>query len=219
MSIQYAYQTEQQEENESYSKFFSEIVRCVSESSEKELTQHLLNTLQWAAVLEHGVDIPTVRSLMPITPEIKIAAMGHEFERTTGNCLRPHDFQSFDLYKQASHIRSAELVAELGRKLDIPQEIVGEVTRLIRNSVFSDHEERASILREADALSAFSLSLPFFVAPLLASEKIMHDICSWEFNRLGARGRKHLMRFNTRFVDPRLQRYVGDALRLAEAAV
>jgi hypothetical protein len=179
----------------------------ISSSFNKEFIHHSQNTVQWAGTLCANVETPTVCSLTPKDGAILVASFTHEIERGVGNSLHPHDFQGYSLYKQASHIRSAEIMQELMTRLNTPKEFITEVTTIIKNSItLSDMNEKVSIVREADALSFFSLSLPFFFVHRL-SDKVLQDICAWEFKKLSNKSKKHLARL--KFNDLRLKYYVN----------
>jgi hypothetical protein len=193
--------------SECTNKIIEEASTIIPSSFNKEFIHHSQNTVQWAGTLCANVETPTVNSLTPKDGAILVASLTHEIERGVGNSLHPHDFQGYSLYKQASHIRSAEIMQELMMKLNTPKEFISEVTTIIRNSAtLSDTNEKVSIVREADALSFFSLSLPFFFVHRL-SDKVLQDICAWEFKKLSARSKKHLARL--KFSDLRLKYYVN----------
>ncbi len=193
-----------------------EVSTIISSSQNKEFIQHAQNTVQWAGVLSSNSEIPTVGSLSPKDGSILIAAFTHEIERAIGDSLHPHDFQGYSLYKQASHIRSAEIMTEIMTRLNMPKEHVNEIATIIKNSAtLGDTSEKASIVREADALSFFSLSLPFFFVHRL-SDKVLQDICAWEFKKLSPRSKKQLMRL--KFNDLRLKYYVNSMFNEQVAA-
>ena len=148
---------------EHINKTIEEASIIIASSLNKEFIHHSQNSVQWAGALCANVETPTVSCLTPKDGAILVAALTHEIERGVGNSLHPHDFQGYSLYKQASHIRSAEIMQELMTRSNSPKEFIAEVTTIIRNSAtLSDASEKVSIVREADALSFFSLSLPFF---------------------------------------------------------
>ena len=193
-----------------------EVSAVIASSQNKEFIQHSQNTVQWAGVLSANVETPTVGSLSPKDGSILIAAFTHEIERAIGDSLHPHDFQGYSLYKQASHIRSAEIMHEIMTRLNMTKEHVIEITTIIKNSAtLGDTSEKVSIVREADALSFFSLSLPFFFVHRL-SDKVLQDICAWEFKKLTPRSKKQLMRL--KFNDLRLKYYVNSMFNEQVAA-
>jgi hypothetical protein len=190
-----------------YYEILSYVTPIIASSHNKEFIQHAQNTVQWAGVFSSNVENPTVESLSPKDGSILIAAFTHEIERAIGNNLHPHDFQTYGLYKQASHIRSSEIMGEIMQKLNTPTEVINEIVKIIKNSAtISDCSEKTLIVREADALSFFSLSLPFFFVQRL-SDKVLQDICAWEFRKLTPRAKKHLARL--KFTDLRLKYYVN----------
>lgn len=202
--------------SQQYYKILDEVTAIISSSSNKEFIQHAQNTVQWAGVLSANVDIPTVGSLSPKDGSVLIASFTHEIERAIGNSLHPHDFQGYSLYKQASHIRSAEIMQEIMSRLNTPKELIAEITTIIKNSAtLSDNNDKVALVREADALSFFSLSLPFFFIHRL-SDKVLQDICAWEFKKLSQRSRKQLARL--KFNDLRLKYYVNSMFNEQVAA-
>lgn len=185
-------------------KYVTPIIAC---SHNRELIHHLQTAVQWSGVRSANIEIPTVESLSPKNGDILLAALTHEIERAVGSQLQPHDFQSYSLYKQASHTRSSEIMGEIMKKLKTPVEISSEVTRIIRGAVnLSDTDPKTVIVKDADALSFFSLSLPFFFVQRL-SDKVLQDICAWEFSKLTPMAKKYLSRF--KFSDLRLKYYVS----------
>jgi hypothetical protein len=191
-----------------YYNILEEVTPIISASCNREFTQHAQNTVQWAGVLMSGVEFPTVSSLSPSDGAVLVASFVHEIERGMPNHLHPHDFQSYSLYKQASHIRSSEIMAEIMSQIGTPDEISQEIVSIIKNAANINHDcdEKTLIVREADALSFFSLSLPFFFVQRL-SDKVLQDVCAWEFRKLSSRARKHLARL--KFMDLRLKYYVN----------
>jgi hypothetical protein len=190
-----------------YYQILNYITQIISASCNREFIQHSQNTVQWAGVLLAGIEMPTVCSLSPKDGAILVSSFTHEIERAMSNNLHPHDFQSYSLYKQASHIRSSEIMADIMIKLKIPNEIANEIIAITKNSAsLAECNEKTLIVREADALSFFSLSLPFFFVHRL-SDKVLQDICAWEFKKLTPRARKHLSRL--KFTDLRLKYYVN----------
>ena len=188
-----------------------DILNCVTpmiaSSHNREFIQHSQNTVQWAGVRSANVEVPTVDSLSPKNGNILIAAFTHEIERGAGSSLQPHDFQSYSLYKQASHTRSSEIMQEIMNKLKTPVEISSEIVKIIKCSAnVNECDEKTLIIREADALSFFAMSLPFFFVHKL-SDKVLQDICIWEFKKLTPKAKKYLSRF--KFTDLRLKYYVN----------
>ena len=197
-------------------KIVEEVSLIISSSFNKEFIHHSQNTVQWAGTLCANVELPTVTSLTPKDNSILIASLTHEIERGVGSSLHPHDFQGYSLYKQASHIRSSEIMQDLMTKLNAPKDFINEVVNIVKNSAtLSDTSEKVSIVREADALSFFSLSLPFFFVHRL-SDKVLQDICAWEFKKLSAKSKKHLARL--KFNDLRLKYYVNSMFNEQQAA-
>ena len=190
-----------------YYDILNYVTPIITSSHNREFIQHAQNTVQWAGVFSANVDCPTVDSISPKDGSVLIAAFTHEIERGIGNNLHPHDFQTYSLYKQASHIRSSEIMAEIMKKLKTPSDVSIEIIKLIKNSAnINDCDEKTLIVREADAMSFFSLSLPFFFVQRL-SDKVLQDICAWEFKKLTPRAKKHLARI--KFTDLRLKYYVN----------
>lgn len=183
------------------------VTPMIASSHNREFIQHSQNTVQWAGVRSSNVDIPTVDSLSPKNGNILIAAFTHEIERGAGSNLQPHDFQSYSLYKQASHTRSSEIMHDIMTKLKTPIEISSEITKMIKNSAnVNECDEKTLIIREADVLSFFALSLPFFFVQRL-SDKVLQELCIWEFKKLTPKAKKYLARF--KFTDLRLKYYVN----------
>lgn len=190
-----------------YANLLGETSFIIANSENQELTYHAQNTVQWAGILTSREETITVSAMKPEDQNLQVAAFTHEIERAMNNSLHPHDFQSYSLYKQASLIRSSEIMTEIMIKLKTPAEISNEIIKIMRLAASDDNsDERAVTLREADILSFFSLSLPrFFVYKI--SDKLLQEICMCEFKRLTPRSYKYLTKFN--FSDVRLKYYIN----------
>ena len=202
-----------------YAKLLGEIATVISDSENQELIYHSLNTVQWSGILlSSDVRIDdynnglsnlklTVNSLKPSDQNLEVAAFAHEIERAVKNSLQPQDFQSYYLYKQASLIKSSEILADLGKKTGTSNEIIKKAVRIIEEAASEeDGDILSTTLKDADILSFFSLSLPrFFINKI--SDKLLQEICMYEFKRLSPNAHKFLSKFN--FSDVRLKYYIN----------
>jgi hypothetical protein len=187
------------------------VTPLIASSSNREFIQHAQNTMQWAGIIASAAEFATVAS-MPKDGNLLVAAFTHEIERTIPPALHPKDFASYALYKQQSHLRSAELMADIMQKLNTPQDIANSIITMIRDAQSTDDcDANTLILREADVLSYFAFSLPqFFVMRL--SDEGLKEICVWEIQKLTVRGRKYLAKL--KFNDLRLKYCVNELLSL-----
>lgn len=187
------------------------VTPLITNSSNRELTQHTQNTVQWAGIIASESEFATVASI-PKNGNLLVAAFTHEIERVIHPALQPKDFASYAFYKQQSHLRSAELMADIMQKLNTPQELANSIIAMIRDAQSTDDcDANTLIIREADVLSYFSLSLPQFLVMRLSDEDLK-EICTWELQKLTARGKRYLAKL--KFNDLRLKYCVNEFLSL-----
>lgn len=194
-----------------YARLLGECSYIISCSENQELIYHSQNTVQWAGILSNQDDKISVSSIKPKNRNLEIAAFTHEIERAVSGSLHPHNFQSYALYKQASTIRSSEIMEKIMNKLQIPSVISSEILKIIRLAAVDDKSfTEAILLKEADILSFFSVSLPnFFIHKI--SDKLLQEICIYELKRLGSKAQKFLAKINVS--DIRVKYYINSIFK------
>jgi hypothetical protein len=132
---------------------------------------HSINTLEWLLKIYPDADTA-----------IQIAALGHDIERGfEDRCVKASGYETFDEFKQAHALNSAEILAELMEELNIEAVLIDEVAHLVAN-----HEvgggEREEALKNADVLSFFHVCLPLYYDRKGA--ETTKKRCVWGFKKL-----------------------------------
>jgi hypothetical protein len=207
-------QTLNQRNKTIFMKILSKCCWIISSSENQELIYHSQNTVHWAGILSKETDQITVSSIKPEDRKLEIAAFAHEIERAFPNKLEPQNFQSFYLYKQASTIRSAEILEKIMIDCNLDYETTKEIVEIIiLSSSKQNSNENSVILRDADILSFFKISLPNFFMQKI-SDKFLQEICFNEFKRLSENGKKYFLQMN--LIDKRIKFYVDSILNKEE---
>lgn len=131
-------------------KLRSRILEIISHSPVPEDLEHAQNTLYW---------------LLKIYPEadssLKIAALGHDIERSVPERIKRENFEDFDEFKKAHALRSAEILKNILVEFNCPENIVDKVYDLVKK-----HEHggdfKSDILKDADSLSFFDTNIKYF---------------------------------------------------------
>ncbi len=190
--------------------------RLLSSSHNDELMYHAITTAHWADVLSrdiYDINQESNNNIKQFDRKLELAAFAHEIERATNNKLDPYNFQSFVLYKQASLIRSIEVIDNIMKDYGLNPQIIKEVTDIMILSI-SDKKSIQNnpypiILREADSLSFLKTSIQTFFIDKI-SDNLLHEICRNEILKLTPRGLKYLTKIN--FQDPRMKKYINNTL-------
>jgi hypothetical protein len=185
--------------------------KVIASSENQELIYHSQATVHWAGILSKNSENINVSSIKPDDRKLEIAAFTHEIERAFSDRLDPYNFQSFYLYKYASIIRSSEILEKIMRNHEVDHQTINEIINIIVESTNDmSLNQKAIILREADVLSFFKVSLPNFFMQKI-SDKLLHEICMHEFKKLTERGRRYLSQIIS-FSDSRIKFYLDPIL-------
>ncbi len=125
----------------------------ISRSKVPEDPRHAENTVAWVLSLMPGAD-----------QALQLAALGHDIDRAIeGRRVSKNCFQSFDEFKAAHALNSAEIVEEILVECGVDEGVRAEVCRLVRLHE-TGGDERSDVLKNADALSYFQDNLPLYFA-------------------------------------------------------
>jgi hypothetical protein len=95
---------------------------------------------------------------------LQLAALGHDIDRAIeSRRVRKDCFQSFDKFKAAHALNSAEIVGEILVQCGVDEGVRAQVCRLVRLHE-TGGDERSDVLRNADAISYFQDNLPLYFA-------------------------------------------------------
>ncbi len=127
------------------------INELIVQSSFPEEPFHSINTLEWIFKLNPDSDTA-----------LQVAAIGHDIERSFENKrIRTTDYDSYDEYKQAHALNSAQILTEIMEEYGVDQELVDDVAHLVAHHEIGG-DERAELLKNADIMSFFHVSLPLY---------------------------------------------------------
>ena len=112
---------------------------------------HSKNTLKWLLKLKPDAD-----------EGLKMAALGHDIERAIdGKKVRRDDYGNYDEFKDAHAKNSADILAEIMKGCNINDKLADDIFFLVRHHE-TGGDERANVLRDADAISFFHVNLPYY---------------------------------------------------------
>ena len=180
-------------------KVKNEINKVIVESPFPEEPFHSVNTLEWVLKLNPEADIA-----------LQIAAIGHDIEQAFGDKrIHTTEYETYDEYKQAHALNSAEILAEMMEKCGVEQELVDNVARLVAHHEVGG-DEREELLKNADTISFFHVSLPLYFdrkGPVVTSKR-----CVWGYKKLSENLRKYVAEID--YIDPELKKLVKETLGL-----
>ena len=134
---------------------------------------HSINTLEWVLKLKPDADVA-----------LQIAAVGHDIERgMKDRCVHAFSYDTFDEYKQAHALNCAEILVEILEESGIDQAITDDVAHLVANHEVGGNE-REEVLKNADVLSFFQVSMPLYFDRRGA--EITRKRCVWGYKKLPA---------------------------------
>jgi len=163
----------------------NEILKILSHSAIPEDYEHALNVLKWVNRLKPDADFP-----------LRIASIGHDIERALPEQkVRRMNFLSYDDFKRAHAENSAKIVNEILSMYPIAQDVIERVHYLIANHEFGkDGDLDLTILKDADSLSFFEISLPYYF--LREGEKETYFRMQWGYTRMSGRAKRFLKNFS-----------------------
>jgi len=165
---------------------------------------HAENTLEWVLKLHPEAGIT-----------LQIAALGHDIERSFDEKrIVSSDYETYDEYKQAHALNSAQIFAQILEEMGVDQEMVDDVAHLVANHE-SGGDERSEILKDADTLSFFHVNLPFFYDRKGAD--ITRKRCVWAYKHLPEDLHIEVEEFD--YMDEELRALVHDCLSMDEPPV
>lgn len=127
---------------EAIEKVKEKISKLIEQSSFPEDPFHFINTQE--QILKLKTDADTA---------LQIAALGHDIERAIGEKkVHTTDFETFDEYKQAHALNSAQILTEIMEECGVAQEIIDDVAFLVAHHEIGGYE-REEVLKNADVIS------------------------------------------------------------------
>lgn len=166
-----------------------EIDSIIALSPYSEDMFHSINTVEWVLKLRPGAD-----------SALEIAALGHDIERgVEDRRIHASCYETFDEYKQAHALNCAEILAELMENYGVDQALVDDVARLVAHHEVGGNE-REELLKNADVLSFFQVSLPLYYDRRGA--EITKKRCVWGYKKLPQDLRKIVREIE--YLDPEL---------------
>ena len=157
--------------NDALERVKEKINELIVQSSFPEEPCHSINTLEW--VLKLNPDSDTA---------LQVAAIGHDIERSFENKrIKTPDFESYDEYKQAHALNSAQILSQIMEECGVEQEMVDDVARLVAHHE-SGGDEREELLKNADTISFFHVCLPLFYDR--KGEELTRKRCVWGYKKL-----------------------------------
>jgi hypothetical protein len=193
--------------NYAISKTLSICYNIIYNSNNEELISHSQNTVYFSGLLSSNINDFNANNLLFKKPEdqkLELIGLAHEIERVFNNRLNPLNFQSFFLYKQASLIRSAEILEKIMIANNVEFSIIKEIINTILLSLDSSksYNENSIIFKESDSLSFLQMSIQnFFINTI--NDNLLNEICLHEIKKLTSRGKNILLKI--KFHNNRLQ--------------
>jgi len=127
------------------------IEEVIANSAVSEDPVHSKNTMEWLLKLDPKAD-----------EALQIAALGHDIERAVeGRKVRCKDYRSYDEFKNAHALNSAEILREIMNECNLSKEFTEDVYLLVCHHETGGNG-RANLLRDADSISFFDVNLPFY---------------------------------------------------------
>ncbi|MFC1485899.1 DUF4202 family protein [Candidatus Latescibacterota bacterium] len=147
--------------------------KIIAQSPFPEDVFHSINTLEWVLKLSPDADTD---------PALQFAALGHDIERGfEDRCVHASLYNTFDEYKQAHALNCAEILVEILEEYGVEQYIIDDVAHLVANHEVGG-DEREELLKNADTLSFFHVSLPLYYDR--RGSEITKKRCVWGFKKL-----------------------------------
>ncbi|MFC1552634.1 DUF4202 family protein [Candidatus Latescibacterota bacterium] len=184
-------------ESDAIEKVKDKIDEILLQSSYSEDVFHSPNTLEWLLKLDPEADTA-----------LRIAALGHDIERgLEDRMIQSGNFETYDEFKQAHALNCAEILVEIMEDFGVKQSIIDDVAHLVANHE-SGGNEREELLKDADTLSFFHVSLPLYYdrkGPVMTKKR-----CVWGFKKLSDHLKKDVLEID--FPDDELKQLVIDSI-------
>ena len=147
------------------------IDHIISQSPFPEDVFHSINTLEWVLRLAPDAD-----------SALQVAALGPDIERGfPDRRIHASNFKTYDEYKQAHALNCARIFSEILTECGVEQAFIDDAARLVASHE-TGGDPRQEMLKNADILSFFHVSLPLFNDRRGAD--ITRKRCVWGFKKL-----------------------------------
>lgn len=168
--------------NGNYSRIKERIEKIISGSAVPEDSIHSKNTLEWLTKISPIVD-----------KALEIAALGHDIERAIeGRKVKQSDYSSYNEFKRVHALNSANILKEIMIEFEVVEEFIADVCSLV-NHHETGGNERADLLKEADAISFFDVNLTMYFDR--CGIETTRKRCLWGLKRLSKKGREIIANF------------------------
>jgi len=186
-------------QHESIERVKQRINEAVVQSRYPEEPFHAINTLEW------------VLKLNPEAGEaLQVAALGHDIERSfEEKRVHPEDFRTYDEYKQAHALNSAQILTCIMEEEGVVQEFVDDVAHIVAHHE-SGGSAREELLKNANTISFFHVCLPLYYDR--KGEEIARKRCVWGYKKLPPELREIVTEFD--YMDDNIKALVHETLSL-----
>lgn len=142
---------------------------------------HSLNTYEWVCKLNPEAEDDRA---------LEMAALGHDIERGLNDRrIESRGYETYDEFKQAHALNSAEALVELMEESGIEQALIDDVAHLVANHETGGNE-REELLKDANVLSFFHVCLPLYYDR--HGTDITKKRCVWGYKKLSQKFREHI---------------------------
>ena len=180
-------------------KVKGKIDEIVAMSPYSEDIFHSINTYEWVLKLKPEADEDIA---------LMISALGHDIERGLDDRrVKASGYETFDEFKQAHALISAEILVELLEEFFIDQDIIDDVAHLVANHEVGG-DERENLLMHADVLSFFHVCLPLYFDR--RGPETTRKRCVWGYKKLPDNFKKLLREID--FIDEELEELVMESI-------
>jgi len=179
------------------------ILDVVSASPVPEDPIHAENTVEWVLKLAPKAD-----------DSLLLAALGHDVERAVqSRRVQKADYPSFDDFKAAHALNSADILAHLLKMVDVDMAVIRETHRLVKLHEIGG-DERSDLLRDADSLSFFQVNLPFYFERNGRDRTVFR--ATWGYRRLSPehRGKMDLFQYKDHRIKRLIMEITGNSTEL-----
>lgn len=186
-------------EHDSINILRGKINEIVTLSPSSEDFIHSINTFEWVCKLYPAAEDDHA---------LEIAALGHDIERGFNDRrIESRGYGSYDEFKQAHALNSAEILVELMEECGVEQALTHDVAHLVAHHETGGNE-REELLKDANVLSFFHVCLPLYYDR--RGTDITKKRCVWGYNKLSYKLREHVREME--FLDTDLHELINESI-------
>lgn len=140
---------------------------------------------------------------------LQIAALSHDIDRAVTGITEKDlkDYSQIDEFKKEHSLRSANIISEILKKYNYPQDIIDKVKYLVERHEFGGDYE-SDILKDADSIAYFDYNIPSYLKRN-GRERTISKI-QFMYNRLSSAAKK--LANQIKFTDKEIEKLVKEAL-------